>query len=749
MRRLAAFTASFALGIYLAQYLLPAEHLFPLAAGCFAAACLALLLPGLWRKRALLIGTGLALALGWNWLYGYAVRDPLVGLSGRSGTASMALLEYAVPTDYGAKVTVKLEGYPLGKVVYYGGEDLLDLRPGQTVTAQVKFQDAARLREDTITNFTSQGVFLLAYQRGEDAVYGEGSAGSPRWWPARAARALPDHVAELFDGDEAAFLSAILTGDTSGLSEEARSDLSEAGLSHILAVSGMHCGFLMTLILLVTGRHWRRLLAALALPILVFYTILTGASPSVVRACIMVLFVLAAPLFQRDSDPPTTLSAALFLILLTNPFAAASISLQLSFGAMAGLLWLTPRIQDLLLGEKSRGRVYRLLASSLSATVGAMVFTVPLCAVYFGSLVLISPVSNLLCLTASSAVFMLGLLAVLASFLWLPLGAVIGFLPALLTKYILWTSGVLASLPYHAVYLTNPYLKYWLVFLYGLFAAAYFLRPRARRKYAVATVLAAMSLAVTVWLGAPHYTRSGLDAYVLDVGQGESVLLSSGGQFALVDCGSRNSWYDAGGIAADHLATMGCGTLDYLILTHYDYDHISGVAELLARARVDTLLLPDVSDDAGARFRVELAARNHGVDIQYVEAETVYTLGESSLTIYPPGDVEGDNEQGLAVLCTYGDYDLLITGDRNMAAERQLIADHDLPDIEALVVGHHGSKSSTSKELLEALTPETGIISVGDNSYGHPTEDALRRLVLADVEIYRTDKQGTVHLSVN
>jgi len=149
------------------------------------------------------------------------------------------------------------------------------------------------------------------------------------------------------------------------------------------------------------------------------------------------------------------------------------------------------------------------------------------------------------------------------------------------------------------------------------------------------------------------------------------------------------------------------------------------------------------------RQAVELAARNHGVDIQYVEAETVYTLGESSLTIYPPGDVEGDNEQGLAVLCTYGDYDLLITGDRNMAAERQLIADHDLPDIEALVVGHHGSKSSTSKELLEALTPETGIISVGDNSYGHPTEDALRRLVLADVEIYRTDKQGTVHLSVN
>lgn len=124
----------------------------------------------------------------------------------------MTLLEYAVPTDYGAKVTVKLEGVPLGKVVCYGGADLLDLEPGQTVAAQVKFQDSARLREDTITNFTAQGVFLLAYQRGDEAVYGEGSAGSPRWWPAHAARAMQNRVTALFDGDEAAFLSAILTG---------------------------------------------------------------------------------------------------------------------------------------------------------------------------------------------------------------------------------------------------------------------------------------------------------------------------------------------------------------------------------------------------------------------------------------------------------------------------------------------------------------------------------------------------------
>ena len=747
MRRLAAFTASFALGVFLAQYLLPEAWLLPAAGGCFALACLALLLPGRWHERLLLAGTGLAFALGWNWLYADTVRAPMLSLSGTEGTAVMTLTEYAQPTDYGARATVKLAGFPLGKAVYYGGEDLLDLEPGQTVEATVKFQDSARLREDEITNFTADGVFLLAYQRGDEAAAGEGSSGSPRWWPARMAKAMQGRIGALFSGDAGGFLRAILTGDRTGLSDEASSDLSEAGLSHILAVSGMHCGFLMALVTAFTGHHRRRLLAGLGVPLLVFYALLTGASPSVVRACVMLLFVLAAPLFGRDSDPPTTMFAALFLILLANPFAAASISLQLSFGAVAGLLWLSPKVHGLLLGDRPRGRLYRLLASSLASTVGALVFTVPLCAAYFGSVVLISPVSNLLCLTAASIVFMLGLLAVLASFLIPPLGAVIGLVPSLLAEYILWVSGLLAAIPHHAVYLTNPYVKYWLAFVYVLFAAAYLLRPRARRKYALAAALSALTLAVTVALGGAHYTRSALDAYVLDVGQGQSVLMASGGQSALVDCGSRNSWYDAGAIAADHLASMGCGTLDYLILTHYDYDHVSGVMELLARQRVGTVLLPRTAEGADMRFRIELAARSHGAAVEYVETETAHPLGESALTVYPP--VGGGDQRGLAILCTYGDFDLLITGDMDMAGERALLAAHDLPDIEVLVAGHHGSASSTSEELLEALTPEAAVISVGDNSYGHPAEDALRRLRLADVGICRTDKQGTVHLSVN
>lgn len=226
-------------------------------------------------------------------------------------------------------------------------------------------------RDDDITTFTSKGIFLLATSRGTPEAKA-GSVGSPRWWPAELGRAMQLRIARLFTGDTAAFLTAILTGERNGLSVRADSDLSEAGLSHILAVSGMHCMFLLRMIQDVTGKHRRRLVAGWGIPVLAFYALLTGGSPSVVRACVMVVFYLTAPLFGRDSDGPTALTSALFCILLVNPFAVASISLQLSFGAMAGLLWVSDRLYRMLAGQGKHGKIFCFTASSISASVGSI-----------------------------------------------------------------------------------------------------------------------------------------------------------------------------------------------------------------------------------------------------------------------------------------------------------------------------------------------------------------------------------------
>ena len=391
----------------------------------------------------------------------------------------------------------------------------------------------------------------------------------------------------------------------------------------------------------------------------------------------------------------------------------------------------------------------KFLLYSVTVSLGVAVCTAPLSAYYFNSLSLISPLSNLLCLWAAGIVFTWGLLSVLLSFFWMPLGMLLGLVARVLIWYLLRMAALLTSVPYHAVYFSNPYLKYWLLFAYGLFLLCWLLKPKTVRKYVITAVLCVVSLAVTVWLGSIRYTSGTLNITMLDVGQGASVILSSEDSFGLIDCGSRNSWYSAGQIAADALFSMGCRQLDYLMLTHYDSDHVSGVKELLARLPVRQLLLPDSVDDSGLRLVIEALAEAHRIPVTYVTSKTEYPLGTANVTVYPPAGKEGDNQMGLTYLCTAGSYDFLVTGDMDTATEKLLLENWPLPDIEALAVGHHGSASSTSSELLKALRPETALISVGDNSYGHPANETLRRLLISGAEILRTDLHGDIHITVN
>lgn len=742
MRRLAVFAGGFSLGVFLAQYGLRDGWTLAGAAAGFVLGIFALFLPWKWRRRGVVFCAALALGLGYSWLYARQVQRPAERMAERTETVTAVVCNYASESDFGARVTVRLPGVP-GKAVLYGGAELLELEPGQTVTGKAQLRSAARVRDEDITTFTSRGVFLLIYGRGSFTAE-KGTKGSPRWYPVRLAHAMEKRIQTVFQGDAAGFLTAILTGSRGEMTEGAYIALTEAGLSHIMAVSGLHCGFLMALAGFLVQN--RRLQVLMGIPMLAFYAALTGGSPSVLRACVMLSMPMLALLVRRENDGPTSLLTALFLILLANPFAAASVSLQLSFAAMTGILWLTPRLYKWLIDDKERGKVFRFLAVSFSASMGATVFTVPLTAHYFGNLVLIAPVSNLLCLWAAGGAFGFGLAAVFVSFLVPPLGALLAIPAGLLADYILTASGILSRVPYHAVYYANPYLKYWVIYVYLLFASAYFLVRPGRRKYWTAALLAALTLVAAVKAGEARY-NSDLDVLVLDVGQGQSVVLASGGEFALVDCGSGNSWKDPDSTAAWQLLSMGCRRLDRLILTHYDKDHVSGVTGLLARLEVGTLLVPEAEDDAGLQRAVLRAAAEKGVEIRFVTREENLDFGRGALTIFPPLGESGDNERGLAILASAGDRDFLMTGDMDSATEAKLLAACDLPDLEGMVAGHHGSKYASSQALLDALTPETVCISVGANSYGHPTDEALLRLARQGCDIYRTDMQGTIHLA--
>ena len=755
MRVLATIGFSFSAGVFLAA-LLPWTGWQLYAAGGVLLLALAWLFAARKQKyfrRGLLILLPLVVSLAYFAGYDHLVRQPIEDRCGAASDFTATVCDWPQATERGARVTVELEGYHRARAVLYGEAELLAARPGDTVTGTAQWQSAAHFDSDDVTHFNARGVYALLYGR-EDVRLSAGDGDALRWLPQRAGKAFREKVAAIWDDPRVSgFLTAELTGDKSAMDDGDYLAMQETGLAHLFAVSGLHCAFLVTLLALLISRR-QRLLCAVTIPLLLFYMVMVGMSPSVVRACIMQIFLLIAPLFRRGSDPLTSLAAALLLILLCNPFAAASVSLQLSFSATLGMVLLSPRLYKLLTGwYKGKCRPLRtalcFVAANLSATLSAVVFTAPLTAWYFRIFVLVAPLSSLLAVPAAGWSFMAAFVTVLLGFVWLPLASLLGWISWALVRYILWIANGMMSWRYHAVYFTNPYLIYWLLFLYAAFIGCA-ATPDGKRKYLLASALSVLTLTAAIWVNRQDYQYGVLTALTLDVGQGESVILTSGGETALVDCGSSNSYKDPGGLAADTLHSMGVRELSAVVVTHYHADHTNGLYEVLRRIPVQTIYLPDIEDEYGVRERLVSLAEEKGAQVTYVTKETADTLGDTILTIYPPVQSGGDlNELGLTALASAGDFDLLITGDMSGSTEKKLVETYALPDIEVLVVSHHGSRYSSNIRFLKAVTPEAAVISVGDNNYGHPSEETLQRLLAIGADIWRTDQQGTIRITVN
>lgn len=755
MRVLATIGFSFSAGIFLSA-LLPWDGWQLYAAAATALLALLWLLAARKKpcfRRGMLILVPLALSLVYFAGYRHLVQQPAEQRCGAVSEFSGTVCDWPQKTERGGKVTVQLEELRVVKAVLYGETELLTLKPGNTVSGTARWQSAARIHNNDVTQFTARGVYILLYGQG-NVQHSGGTEDALRWLPLRAVAAFRAQIDRVWEDPRVSgFVAGELTGDKSAMDEGDYLAMQETGLAHLLAVSGLHCAFLVTLASLLTARR-RRLLCAVAVPLLLFYMVMVGLSPSVVRACIMQVFLLIAPLFRRSSDPLTSLAAALLVILLANPFAAASVSLQLSFSATLGMVLLAPRLYKLLTGwYKGKNPALRAIlafaAANLAATLGAVVFTAPLTAYYFRIFVLVAPLASLLAVPAAGWSFMAAFVTVLLGFVWLPLAQLAGWATWLLVRYILWISNGMMGWRYHAVYFTNPYLLYWLLFAYTAFLGCA-VTPDGKRKYVSASLLTALTLVLAVWINQKDYQYGALTALALDVGQGESVIVCSDGETVLIDCGSSNSYKDAGALAADTLHSMGVKRLEAVVVTHYHADHTNGLYEVLRRMPVERLYLPDIEDEYGVRERLTALAEETGAEVVYVTGTTARELGQSVLTIYPPVRSGGDlNELGLTALVTAGNFDLLITGDMSGTTERTLAETCDLPDTEVLLVSHHGSRYSSDMAFLHAITPEAAVISVGDNSYGHPAEDTLQRLLAVGAEIWRTDKQGTIRITVN
>jgi len=749
MRKLALFTAPFAAAVLLCCYAVP-ERLVPLFGGlCALFALPCFFFRGNARRRALLLTLGGAAGFLWFALWTGVFLSPANGFVGDALSCSAVALDFPQETSSCCAVDVELEnGVPAR--LYVRGE--CAVRPGDVLEVTADFVRSDFLFGEENTHFSARGVFLLAYAETEDVrVFPAGRVPlrfAPRIW----ANTLKESLDSLFVPEHAALLRAMLLGDKSGLGDGVTSFFNRSGLAHVLVVSGLHLTVLLHALSLLLRRH-RRVFLAIAIPFLILFVLLVGGTPSAVRAAVMSSLVLAAPLARREQDSPTALCLALFLLLLHNPYAAASVSLQLSFASVAGILLVSEPLYEKLNGDMEpgtglTGKLRSLLSSSLSTTAGALVFTTPIIAYWFRSVSLVSPLSNLLCLWAVSLLLPLGFLSALAGLLSPVLAAPFLFPAGLLGRYLLGMTELLGSFAFSALTMDSIFYRLSLGGVYLLLLIAFFLRKERDKRVLVPLCAPVLLLCAAIFLTHTAHQIPALTVTALDVGQGAATAFYSKGRTALVDCGG-DSLTGAGDLAANHFQSLGTSRLDLLVLTHLDDDHYNGVEQLFARLDVQAVALPAFEDGYGRREEVAALAQAEGAQLYFVEETLEVSLGETVFTLLPPLGKGTTNEEGLFVLCSAGDFDALITGDADSAVEAMLVKYYGIPDVELLFAGHHGSGSSTSAEFLDAVRPEYAVVSSGRNSYGHPHPDTLSRLREAGAEVYRTDLHGKITVTVN
>ncbi len=687
---------------------------------------------------------GLALGFAWYACYDGAYLSTARELDGKIESLTIRVSDFSFETDYGiaADGETKLKGKTYQLRFYIN--DPVSLSPGDIVTGNFRLRYTAAGGSESATHHSSDGQFFLAYPRSDPAI----EAAADVSWTDTAAylrQRVLQMIEQLFPRDTVAFAKALLLGDTSDLDYRMDTQLKLSGIRHVAAVSGLHVSILFSMVYLITGKGGI-FSSVIGIPVLVLFAAMAGFSPSIVRACIMQLLMLLSMAFKKEYDPPTALAFAALVMLLGNPYVITSVGFQLSVGSVAGIFLFAGRISGWLLDAKRLGKwksrkfysILRKLATSVSVSLSALILTAPLSALYFGTVSLVSVLTNLLCLWVITLLFCGMTGAIIIGMFYIPLGRILGWILAWLVRYVLGISGLLAAFPLSTVYTDSIYITAWLILCYILLGIFLLTKYKNVVVFLCCTVCSLCVALLASW------TEPMLDTYrvtVLDVGQGQCVLLQSEGRTYMVDCGGSGEERTADAAAAC-LLSQGITQLDGLILTHYDRDHVGATSLLMDRISTDLLILPQ--GPGGSTWEPVLLQAQTGRTLRAV-SDMQITWGGANITVYASQNLETTNESSLCILFQTEKCDILITGDRGVDGEMDLVRRNRLPKLDALIVGHHGANNSTGGLLLQVTKPDIAVISVGENNaYGHPDQGVLERLKSYGCHIRRTDQEGTI-----
>lgn len=561
---------------------------------------------------------------------------------------------------------------------------------------------------------------------------------------------LAETIERLYGG-RAGLVAALLTGGRGDLDPVLKAAFARSGLVHLLAISGLHVGILYGwAVLLLKGirvsRHRRAALAAL---VAFGYVAFLGWPPPATRAALLLGLGAWSAWRQRHPSPMALLAVACLLVTVVDPWALFELGAWLSAAACFGTMAFT-RWSDRALG---RGAGWRMLFASLGATLA----TAPFTAAVLGSVALAGIGLNFLAIPLAGLAVPAVLLSVLTAPLVAPLAAALaaggGLGLAGLER--LATAG--SATPLGAI-LTPPGIGSALpwIGLLGLVLWAMGRRntgSRAALRLGWGAGLVGIAGLLPFARRGSAYEADGLGLHFLRVGQGDAALIRTpGARWILVDGGPAEGWHDAGReVVLPFLVRHGVRRLAAVVVSHAHLDHVGGVPAVLEAVPADLVLEPgepvgephylrvlELAAERGMRWRAGRAGDSlvvNGVLLRILHPDTSWSRWREDL-----------NDDSVVLLVRYGRFEALLAGDLGVKAE-SLLAGRVGP-VDLLKVGHHGSATATGGSWLEELRPKAAIVSVGPNRYGHPAPGALARLAEHRVDVWRTDREGSVTVTV-
>lgn len=555
-----------------------------------------------------------------------------------------------------------------------------------------------------------------------------------------------------YGGESGSLMQALVCGYRPQLVESGRYErFKTCGLAHIVAVSGAHLSIVVSLfsVLLAGLRTPRGIRIAASALFILFYLVFAGIPISAVRAAIMVVLGLLAPLFKRRASPLTALALCIMILIAADPSCALSASFFLTVGSTLGIVLFASLIESWF--SFSHPLCKDFIGEPLALTASSNIATMPYCIAVFSQLPLLGPIANILATPFFGAGCAAGLLAAIISFL-VPASA--PFVMGVASSSVLpldGVAGILSSIPYAAVAFSAPLLS--MLMLSGFIGVLLWMTWPRFNLVAAGSISLGILAFILVALLAP-WSTGGTHLDMLDVGQGDSFLLRSQGETLLIDTGNRDSSLREA-LAEEHVVK-----LDSVLITHPDDDHCGSLSSLSSYVEMDRILVAkDLLScacgkcEALRKEATELVGAENVIGLSFGDS---FTVGSFECLVVWPFSFEEEGGNADSVCLRIGvdvdgdgndEHRILMTGDAECEELERMAEAGCLGDVDVLKVGHHGSRVALDEDVVGILDPEISLIGVGEsNRYGHPSQESISLLEGIGSRILRSDEDGSVRI---